>query len=575
MQINIYPNINFNKKQTTNLKSQKINFKGLKFVSIADEFVPMQRLIKEQSERFISYGTGAIELGQGLFSKVYRLVNLNNIVIKQSLGTDTFEAEEKAMRKIPAALKTSQHFVARAINDSNGKYFILSTAVQGRSPNPKTAPLTKEHLKNLFNGLFEMDRECFYHGDLNNGNIKITPDGNVNFIDFQWATKIDKTQSFSNKKAQCLPEFIPIENAQMYEMADLPYYLSKIDDPIISKNFLRNYLKEKSIYHAKRAEYVESLRKSYYGLGFGAEEAQRYESAQALIFQKPPEIAITSELLKMQFLNSYRESYHYVDGNLKDKNILPVGSAYLYTVNFIKNFNSFIQNPQNIKSPNETLNTYLEKQNKFGRYWWDNIENWSNGSFEFPLRQIRDERKTWEKIFDFENPNVNIEKFGNMLNLTEKVDNSFSKGYTRNFDFKNNDVSDIINVVADRMEMDKYCGSRYGMEKLFAKKDELNKAYYMLLKSYENDRGLDVINSGLLLALRGKQMAETAEKMSSGNQFQSKIIESLRMVGYNIRNWSARLSENVYKNIYKDITSYNSRDLVLGYEKMNNFNIEI
>lgn len=104
-------------------------------------------------------------------------------------------------------------------------------------------PWNKVSLKSLFKGMFEMDKVGLYHGDLNNGNIKIDSSCNVNFLDFQWGTKTNLIRFFETNETQCMPNFIPIQNSQMFEMAEIPYYLDKLK--LVDKNyeigFTRNF----------------------------------------------------------------------------------------------------------------------------------------------------------------------------------------------------------------------------------------------------------------------------------------------------------------------------------------------
>ena len=131
----------------------------------------------------------------------------------------------------------------------------MSTKVDGESPDPEENPLTKNHLRNFFSTMYEMDDTGLYHGDLNNGNIKITPDGRVNLLDFQFTHQISRTRFFEEKDKSTLPAFMMIENAQMFEQTGLPYYLSKFNSDYSAKNFLKMYLSEKSVYHQKRYEF--------------------------------------------------------------------------------------------------------------------------------------------------------------------------------------------------------------------------------------------------------------------------------------------------------------------------------
>lgn len=96
--------------------------------------------------------------------------------------------------------------------------------------------------------MFELDKVGIYHGDLNGKNILLDGTGNVNFIDYQWTEKVDKNNLFDNVKSQktLLPVSNFPENAQMFEMASMPWYMENLDSSIDREAFLKQYLRAKS-----------------------------------------------------------------------------------------------------------------------------------------------------------------------------------------------------------------------------------------------------------------------------------------------------------------------------------------
>ena len=422
--------------------NSKIAFGEFKILSIDDQYKSEQEDIQKKAEDFIEKGKGGRFLGQGLFSKVYDLLKLDGIVIKESMGTDNFAAEETAMKNLPKVLSGSQKFIARGYDDELEEYFILSTKVKGISPAPYNNPWTERHLKNLFDGMFEMDKEGFYHGDLNNGNIKIEENGNVNFIDYQWATKTSKCNYFADHPQENLPRFIPVQNAQMFEMAELPYYLVKMENPKEAKSFLNLYLKVKSDYHQKRVDFMTELKRNWtksYEIPY-IQKAIDFEKAQATIYKNPDDNILKIETLKIQFLNSFREAYRQIDPNVKNKNILSAGSAYLNAISKVQDFRreiskQLVQKQHN--SNDSTVKTYLRAQQEYGDYWFENLTETAHHAFQFPYRHAQNKLFDWEnERHNFNNPYVNVEQFKSMPDVVCAVDKNFAPGYTRNFDFK-------------------------------------------------------------------------------------------------------------------------------------------
>ena len=97
--------------------------------------------------------------------------------------------------------------------------------MNGKEADCKKNPWTREHFKNFFSTLFELDKNGIYHGDLHCGNILLDETGNANLIDFQWTQKLFRNQFFEDKPNSILPPFIMCENSQMFEMAGIPYYI--------------------------------------------------------------------------------------------------------------------------------------------------------------------------------------------------------------------------------------------------------------------------------------------------------------------------------------------------------------
>ena len=254
--INSAQKTQYSNKQQRKIQNKNINnspsFKAVKILEISNKYKHLESTLLSEIKQFVKNRVNTDFIGSGVFSEVFRFNRLKDFVIKRPFGNDTLEQEAKALKEIPSTLPGSQQFVARAYDDDTYKYYLVSTKVDGDSPHPKLQPWTNKNLRSLFDGMQELDKAGLYHGDLNNGNLKINRYGDVNFIDFQWGTITPKNKFYENNTVQIMPNFIPIQNSQMFEMAEVPYYLKQIDDPKLGKKFLIDYLTEKSKYHKAR-----------------------------------------------------------------------------------------------------------------------------------------------------------------------------------------------------------------------------------------------------------------------------------------------------------------------------------
>ena len=519
-----------------NYKQKKnINFKAIHINEIAAQFNPIKNQLLAETQKFVKDGNGVKKIGEGVFSEAFKFNKFSNLVIKASKITDNFKNEMTALKWLPSSLKRSQQFAARAFDDDTYKYYLITTKVEGESPDPKKRPWDLANLKSLFNGLFELDKAGIYHGDLNNGNIKIEKNGNVNFLDFQWSTKVDKANLFEANEAQCLPRFIPLNNGQMFEMAEVPYYLNKMNDSRDGENFLASYLHEKSRYQGKRNEYFYNITENWpYSLEIPyVEKALKFESAQEEIYKSLDNKTLKLETLKIQFLNAFREASKYLDANTPHKNILAAPSSYLYALNCIQALRNEIYTQKN-GYINKTRGEYLDGLSDFADYWYNNIKSWSVDAFNYPYRHAKNELISWENRHNFNDPEINVAHFDNMSNIAPLVADNFDPKFTRNFSYWNSDATKYLDEVKSYVKS-------YGTQ-------EMKKTYDNIYEAYLQDRGLDIINQSLLLTLQA-------------NKAQL----------YNLERYASFLAKEVFNNIHNDIVGEPYIGKHPGYKNMNTF----
>ena len=150
-----------------NSQASQINFKS-SFEDFNNKFNPLKSLLKRETDEFISIGSNVTKLGEGIGGETFKFNHpkLDHIVIKKNKAgySEDYEKEYKNLASIPTNIIGGQEAVARAYD--RGEYYLISTLVPGKTVS-RDNRYTEEHLKNLFNKMFELDKIGIYHGDLN------------------------------------------------------------------------------------------------------------------------------------------------------------------------------------------------------------------------------------------------------------------------------------------------------------------------------------------------------------------------------------------------------------------------
>src|SRR5574344_644575 len=207
----------------------------------------------------------AKKLGSGLFASAY-LINGTNYVIKESLPDEysikqnkNFFPESNALMLLPKNFKNSQQLVAHVQTEKNN-YYLLSTFVEGKARKYPDYPWNKKSFTELFKTLYTLDSLKIYHNDVNQSNCLVDDNDEVNMIDYQFAMKFSPFDEENNDYFKT-PNFMMPANAQMFEMANLPWYfrsMNKTASKAEIRNTFKNYLDPKSMYARRRAMYLIS-----------------------------------------------------------------------------------------------------------------------------------------------------------------------------------------------------------------------------------------------------------------------------------------------------------------------------
>lgn len=578
------------------------SFGQIFFRDIDSNYENKKEQLEKELDIFSASKKNATLLGAGISAEAYSLKKMPEIVVKQPFDkTETFEDEQKNLKIFPKSLWESQQFVARAYDDEENCYYLLSTKVKGKSPDPNDMPWTQTHLITLFDGLYKMDKEGVYHGDLNSGNVKLTDDGNVNFLDFQWTHEVSDNKEFYEKEQSILPDFVYLENAQMFEMAELPYYLNKMDDSAQAKEFLKEYLQQKAEYHDKRFHYLDYCFSKDSNI---VNKAKRFEKAQSVVLKNPTNGVVKIEAEKVQFLNMFREAYKTIDKNVKNKNILLAGSYYLLAMNMAQNFrhdvevnkkelasqkrliekekteiskreSSFLRsvmpNSKSAQKDNERKNILAEKEvylnykedylnlmGEYGGFWFEKLKSWTPDAFAFPLRHATNRLQYWEHCrHDFYNPEVNLRDFGTIINVLEKIGMKPAFANAKNYNFGSSpqdlDVQVKSEVLDDlTLEISKPSATKTQISEL----DELEKE---ILQAKKNGSWLNMLNLSMLATFKA-------------NDLSSMTFSDERRLASNYEYKFENLSKNLFDKIYKEISDYDPKaEYSLGYADMDKF----
>lgn len=554
------------------VKFVPLSFKAIQYKAISPQYEPQKEELRKELETFSDGRKNAEYLGKGVFSAAYILKQMPNVVVKESFNKDeTFQKEQENLELIPESVKNTQKLVARAFDDEKMTYYLLSSKVDGVSPDPHQNPWTRNHLRNMFYTMFLMDKNGFYHGDLNNGNMKLTGDGGVNLIDFQWSHKAKQTDFFKENPKSILPDFIPCENSQMFEMAELPYYLNKMDSQYEAKQFLNTYLQEKSNYHKMRYGFICNLAANQKSKAnyLAIEEAKAFEKAQSAVFENPNENVLRLESKKIQFLNAFRESYKYIDENVKDKNILSAPAAYLSTLSYIQDFRNEVSNQKTKFFLGANMSKYLKYQEKYGDYWYAKVVSWAPDTVKYAIRQTTGKLLPWEQK-QIPNRNVDFSKIGVLTDVLSTIDSNYKPVYTKPLNVKRAVNESFIDNNLKKVRSVTEFISSPELAKFKEKACELEDSQVKLKQAYRANQGLEVISYSLLGILKAREFLDVLNESDSEDK---DYVLSAKDASNTIMKCCVNIAEDSFRSAYDDIKdTYPLLGDLAGYEGMGHTN---
>lgn len=374
------------------------------------------------------------KLGEGQCSEVF-LLEPDTLVIKKELPTykagDNFENETKMLSKLPQTFINTQHLKTWVKTEKNNT-FLISTFKKGMPANVESNPLTKIAQKHILDSLFELDKANIYHMDLSNNNI-LLDEYSANIIDYQWAKEFYPYNKYieNQENGIIFPRNTIPNNLQHYESSGFSSYLYNYymkNGKENTRNFFKEYLKQKSEYFDKRYHYFKGIAKEkgiYYSntLNLNKEKQHndlsytplKYEKALSLVYQDPNDDIVDIELSRIEMLRSDKKAYHYVDSNIKEKinpfNSVPYFANAIFSVNQFRNILSkYEKKYQN----NKYISRYIRYNKEIAERYASLYNIWYRDSFIFLNRVAKNQLNFYEKdrIVDIEKNNLSyFDKF--------------------------------------------------------------------------------------------------------------------------------------------------------------------
>lgn len=492
------------------INKKQINFKSVYYENYNSKYSNIRSKLERETERFFQNSSNVKKIGEGVNGETYKFSDwdLRKFVIKTTKPncTDDYNKEYTNLMGIPVDKIGGQEAVARVYDSSKGRYGLISTMVEGK-PASIINKYNDVHLRILFDKMFELDKSGIYHGDLNGNNILLNSSGNVNFIDYQWTQFVSKSNFYDMEKVKkmLLPKTVFPENAQMFEMASLPYYIEKLPSSYEKESFLKKYLKNKSYYHDKRAKFIAALVPNWYASEKHLiQQSQREESAKAKVLKNPDDSVIKLELKKIQFLSDYRDAYSHVDGNLPNRNIIPSSSAYLCAMSSVQDFRKEVSKEMN-KCYNSDKREYLRSLQIYGDYWYSNLKEYTYDTFNYVMRALINKPGREEVKHQFYINERNPRYISPNRDILKNVSPKYQTVFDRNFDvpigmsYKIPDIyDDAACTIGNLLSYD--TKSQHNIDKIRSVSKES--------KAFNNEsRFLDLLNVSLVGVLKIREFA--------------------------------------------------------------------
>jgi len=190
--------------------------------------------------------------------------------------------------------------------DRNNDIVSIEYSVKGDVADPKTNAISKKHLKSLFKNFYQMDRAGLFHNDFDKSHVFLDRDGGVEFDCFRYSFNFTKKPDgtlLGNDGSIRVQDYVMPSNENAFEEQYLGEYVSGIENDTQKRDFVKNYLREKSYYHKKRADMLIHR-------GFDpSSKTVEYENIQSKALENPTEETVSYTIDKLETFRQKRAAF--------------------------------------------------------------------------------------------------------------------------------------------------------------------------------------------------------------------------------------------------------------------------
>lgn len=339
---------------------------------------------------------------KGVVAKVSHTQSKNPITGEAQRTNMTYENERKVLKKLGNVNPDSQSLIGY-LEMKNGANILLTTLVEGKSPNVKTNPLNKKDLKNILIALGNLDSRNILHRDLKKENLHTTSDNRAGLIDFGEAIAFKDEELEKNTGENHFAPFEAVSNTKNFESTFLTPYINELaqQDPKAAKELFREYLTLKAEYiHKPAAQRLTELVKSESMLDRDEKlkviDIVQYQQFMEKMLTNPTETVLNAEMLKAQI--PYNSELAYKNEILLLNPLANVTMKFNSLLAAKKLENLAAEGQKGIKSTD--TKTYLEYQEKYAKFHLEKVSSWTEGlvgwllsCFKTPIKEANEYQK--------------------------------------------------------------------------------------------------------------------------------------------------------------------------------------
>ena len=269
------------------------------------------------------------------------------------------------------------------------------------------------HLIYIMNDILKLDTNDIYHGDLENGHIFYSNNGNIQIDCFRFGAKKGSYGDFNHDTSWQYPKEFGLSNLIDYENLSLGYYLNQMHSESTKNAFIEKYLKLSSNFHNKKAQFLRQKN--------APQEQIDFEEIQAKLYKNPSKDIINLTKKRIEFKYNERLGFTKIDEGQgacnHDPNEKDVAQGILIY------FDSWVQ-LQNYKKQLAKAKNRIESNNElkllnyyeiYTNHWDNNYQNMVCGNACWKVNPRNPEKLSFT--------NVSIEKHDEYKEFCDEIRN--------------------------------------------------------------------------------------------------------------------------------------------------------